>query len=48
MSQAELHELDRARARYPGVSADRLAATLAELSLALLVVGVWLVTCVAG
>lgn len=48
MSQTELHELERANAHYPGIPADRLASTLAELSLALLLVGVWLVTCVAG
>jgi hypothetical protein len=48
MSQTELHELERAHAHYPGIPADRLAGMIAELSLALLVVGVWLVTCVAG
>jgi len=30
------------------VQAERMAGTIAELSLALLVVGVWLLTCVVG
>ncbi|MFI5317840.1 MAG: hypothetical protein ACHQ6T_19235 [Myxococcota bacterium] len=48
MSHAELHQMDRARALHPDVPAAKLAATLAEASLVLLVVGVWLVTCLAG
>jgi len=48
MSQVELHELERARAHDPEVAPAKLAATVAEVALALLVVGVWLVTCLAG
>ncbi|HTO69309.1 MAG TPA: hypothetical protein VMR31_05555 [Myxococcota bacterium] len=46
MSQIELHELERARAHRAGTGPS--AATLTEVALALLVVGVWLVTCLAG
>ena len=48
MSHTELHEIDRARSLHPAVPAARVAATIAEASLVLLVVGVWLVTCLAG
>jgi hypothetical protein len=48
MSQTELHELERARAHGSALPAGRVAATIAEVSLALLVVSVWLVTCLAG
>jgi hypothetical protein len=48
MSHTELHEIDRARSLHAAVPAARLAATIAEVALAVLVVGVWLVTCLAG
>ncbi|HXX47346.1 MAG TPA: hypothetical protein VEN47_03895 [Myxococcota bacterium] len=48
MSQVELHELERARSHDPSVAPGKVAATIAEVALALLVVGVWLVTCLAG
>ncbi|HKC52577.1 MAG TPA: hypothetical protein VKF60_17445 [Myxococcota bacterium] len=48
MSHTELHELESARAYHPAVPAARVAATIAEVALVLLVVGVWLVTCLAG
>jgi len=48
MSYTELHELESARAHPASVPAGRVAATIAEVALALLVVGVWLVTCLAG
>ena len=48
MSQIELHELERARAHASSVAPGRIAATIAEISLALVVVGVWCVTCLAG
>jgi len=48
MSQVELHELERARSHDPRVAPGTVAATIAEVALALLVVGVWLVTCLAG
>jgi hypothetical protein len=48
MSHTELHELDRARSLDPAVPAARVAATIAEVALAVLVVSVWLVTCLAG
>ena len=48
MSHAELHQMDRARSLHHDVPAARVAATVAEAALVLLVVGVWLVTCLAG
>jgi hypothetical protein len=48
MSQVELHELERARAHDPRVAPGKVAATIAEVALLLLVVGVWLLTCLAG
>ena len=48
MSQIELHELERARAHRSELPPARVAATVAEVALALVVVGVWLVTCLAG
>jgi hypothetical protein len=48
MSHTELHGLDRARSLDPDVPAARVAATIAEVALAVLVVSVWLVTCLAG
>ena len=48
MSHTELHQLHGARSLHPSVPAAGVAATIAEVALALLVVGVWLVTCLAG
>ena len=48
MSHTELHRLESARAYDPSVPAARVAATIAEVALALVVVGVWFVTCMAG
>ena len=48
MSHTELHQLASARAHDAAIPAARVAATIAEVALALLVVGVWLVTCLAG
>jgi hypothetical protein len=48
MSQIELHELERARAHASSVAPGKLAATIAEVALALVVVGVWCLTCLAG
>jgi hypothetical protein len=48
MSHTELHQLASARAYNPAVPAARVATTIAEVALVLLVVGVWLVTCLAG
>jgi hypothetical protein len=48
MSHTELHRLESARAHDASVPAGRLAATIAELALLVLVVSVWLVTCLAG
>lgn len=47
MSHTELHELERARAHSPAIPAANAAATIIEVSLAVLVVGVWVVTCFA-
>jgi hypothetical protein len=48
MSHTELHRLESARAHPLAVPAGSLAATIAEAALAVLVVGVWVITCVAG
>jgi len=48
MSHTGLHQLASARAHHPAVPAARVAATIAEVALVLLVVGVWLVTSLAG
>jgi hypothetical protein len=48
MSHTELHQLASARAYHPAVPAARVVTTIAEVALVLLVVGVWLVTCLAG
>ena len=48
MSHTDLHQLERARAHGAAAPAGSLAATIAELALALTVVGVWWVTCFAG
>ena len=48
MSHTELHRISSARALPETVPAARLAAAIAEVALALLVVGVWWVTWIAG
>ena len=45
MSQAELRS---ASAAEPGTLPSRVGETIAEVAFALLLVGVWLVTCLAG
>ncbi len=47
MSHTELHELESARSHDPAVPTANLAATIAEVALAVLVLSVWLVTCFA-
>jgi hypothetical protein len=48
MSHTELHRLERARAHTAAVPAARIAATLTEAALAVLVVGIWWLTCAVG
>ena len=48
MSHTDLHQLERARAHGAAAPAGSLAANIAELALALTVVGVWWVTHFAG
>lgn len=47
MSHTELHRLESARAHDAAIPAGRVAATIAEVALVVLVVSVWLVTCLA-
>jgi hypothetical protein len=48
MSHTELHRLESARTHDLAVPAARLAATITEAALVTLVIGVWVVTCMAG
>jgi hypothetical protein len=48
MSHTELHRLERAQAHGAALPAARIAATLTEGALLVLVVGIWWVTCAAG
>ena len=48
MSHSELHSLESGRAHDGSVPAGRVAAAVAEVALALAIVGVWLATCLAG